>query len=85
MYPWASSFCCRSLWLLAFSELHGGVQVRPLVTHASLVSSVACIPDAEPPGFRMALAVHRLPCLERRDASTASREDHGRILEGGNA
>lgn len=92
VYLWASSFLLQGPGFQAgfsgfclFSELHSGVQVRPLVTQASLMSSVACILDAEPLGFRITLSVHRWPYSERRDASAASGEDHGRVLEGGNA
>lgn len=67
--------------LPAVSELHSGLQVSPFATQASPVISVACILGAEHLVFRTTLAVHRLPCSERRYASAASGKDPGRVWE----
>lgn len=79
-WPWPHEKSRRP-GLSAVSELHSGLQVSPFATRASPVSSVACILGAEPLGFRITLAVHRLPCSEKRHASPASGKDPGRVWE----
>lgn len=71
----------QASWASCSPELHSGLQVSPFTTRASPVSSVACVLDAGPLGFRITLAVHRLPCSGRRNAWAASGEDPGRVWE----
>lgn len=79
-WPWLHEGKQAS-WASCSFRLHSGLQVSPFATRASPVSSVDCILDAEPLAFRITLAVHRLPCSERRHASAASREDPGWVWE----